>query len=485
MGPPRSRFVAGEGPGRSHATPNAASPARAGPVPGEGERSGHPEPEDLPLVGLRALAIWGAASEADAPPARPDSPRTPPAMGPTGSVPRGRSARFGAGSAAVILSRRRARGRCAAAAAVALAATVHAAHASEPTPFADRVIWGHASGLPTYDSAGDHPLTFGPFGPCSLWADPAATLGPPNTLDDDDTAGVALACTFTPLPMRRVHLAWPAWRYGMQEPTLLGEVFPFAGRGRLNGLTLAPGAQLVVQFDEPVENNPPDDAAPGGPFHWGVDLLVHGNGFFLADGFVTSDTPLDAATLTGDVLAEPLSIAVAQSAAGPWFTADVTADGLFPTQPWAWDADAQALTDAPQSFTKPVNPALTAADFAGLTIAQAVERYAGSAGGAGVDLDRLIDESGMPASLPWIAFVRVRADRGESGEVCAFVDVAPGPPAPVCPADFNGDTSPGDIFDLFDFLAALDGGLDFNADTSPADIFDLFDFLAVLDTPCP
>ncbi len=57
--------------------------------------------------------------------------------------------------------------------------------------------------------------------------------------------------------------------------------------------------------------------------------------------------------------------------------------------------------------------------------------------------------------------------------------------APTCPADFNGDTVPGDIFDLFDFLAALDGGLDFNGDTSPADIFDLFDFLAVLDQGCP
>ncbi len=56
---------------------------------------------------------------------------------------------------------------------------------------------------------------------------------------------------------------------------------------------------------------------------------------------------------------------------------------------------------------------------------------------------------------------------------------------PPCPADFNGDTSAGDIFDLFDFLAALDNGLDFNGDTSPADIFDLFDFLAVLDQGCP
>ncbi len=57
--------------------------------------------------------------------------------------------------------------------------------------------------------------------------------------------------------------------------------------------------------------------------------------------------------------------------------------------------------------------------------------------------------------------------------------------AAVCPADFNLDTVAGDIFDLFDFLAALDEGLDFNGDTVPADIFDLFDFLLILDTPCP
>ncbi len=54
-----------------------------------------------------------------------------------------------------------------------------------------------------------------------------------------------------------------------------------------------------------------------------------------------------------------------------------------------------------------------------------------------------------------------------------------------CPADYNGDTVPGDVFDLFDFLADLDMGLDYNGDTVPGDIFDLFDFLAVLDMPCP
>ncbi len=70
-------------------------------------------------------------------------------------------------------------------------------------------------------------------------------------------------------------------------------------------------------------------------------------------------------------------------------------------------------------------------------------------------------------------------------ETTANTAIAAGAAGATCPADFNGDTTPGDIFDLFDFLAALDGGLDFNGDTSPADIFDLFDFLAVLDAGCP
>ncbi len=55
---------------------------------------------------------------------------------------------------------------------------------------------------------------------------------------------------------------------------------------------------------------------------------------------------------------------------------------------------------------------------------------------------------------------------------------------PSCPADYNGDTVAGDIFDLFDFLAVLDTGVDVDGDTVPSTIFDLFDFLAQLDTPC-
>ncbi len=104
----------------------------------------------------------------------------------------------------------------------------------------------------------------------------------------------------------------------------------------------------------------------------------------------------------------------------------------------------------------------------------------------------LLDLAGNPrlVNVPGVA------DTGLPGPVVTLpgidppiVDIgpyeAPADLVVICPADFNGDTVPGDIFDLFDFLAALDGGLDFNGDTSPADIFDLFDFLSVLDQGCP
>ncbi len=71
--------------------------------------------------------------------------------------------------------------------------------------------------------------------------------------------------------------------------------------------------------------------------------------------------------------------------------------------------------------------------------------------------------------------------QGGDGAVTVLLVESPGE----CAADFNGDGSTGDIFDLFDFLSALEVGLDFNADGTPSDIFDLFEFLAALDAGCP
>lgn len=59
---------------------------------------------------------------------------------------------------------------------------------------------------------------------------------------------------------------------------------------------------------------------------------------------------------------------------------------------------------------------------------------------------------------------------------------------PACLADFNDDGSVGDIFDLFDFLAALDGGeagADVAEPVGTIDLADLLAFLSALDAGCP
>lgn len=87
--------------------------------------------------------------------------------------------------------------------------------------------------------------------------------------------------------------------------------------------------------------------------------------------------------------------------------------------------------------------------------------------------------SGLTLDDAGVYAVRATDLCGEAVSDGATLAVAP------CAADFDGDGTAGTIFDLFDFLAALDGGLDFDGDTAPSTIFDLFDFLAALDAGCP
>ena len=102
------------------------------------------------------------------------------------------------------------------------------------------------------------------------------------------------------------------------------------------------------------------------------------------------------------------------------FDAGPFADGLFPTNAYRWDRAAARWTDEEADFTKPVNPALTPADFAGKTAADALDLYDGSGGGTGFDL--------AAVGLPWIEYVRVEGVTGfAGGEIDAVADVSPVP----------------------------------------------------------
>lgn len=172
--------------------------------------------------------------------------------------------------------------------------------------------------------------------------------------------------------------------------------------------SIGEGGQLVVRFDEPVTDDPHNP--------YGIDLLVFGNAFYtfdFADG-----------TING-LFGEAGTIAVSQDNVA-WFTLPaVTADGEFPTLGYS-DTQFDPATFLNSSgtnsadFTLPVDPTL---DVFGLTEAQANAAYAGSGGGAGVDL--------ASVGLPWIQYVRILGS-ADGIEIDGFADVRAVPEPASC-----------------------------------------------------
>ena len=166
-------------------------------------------------------------------------------------------------------------------------------------------------------------------------------------------------------------------------------------------VSIGAGGQLTVRFDHPVAD---DGANP-----YGIDLLVYGNAFLGID--------FNTGLADGTVFAEPARIAVSQDGV-TWYTATVTADGMFPTLAYQDVTDPFGSDGSiPTRYTQPVDPALGLGDFAGKTTAEIAALYAGGGGGVGVDLAAL--------GLPWIQYVRVFQDAGDAyaSDVDAFAIV--------------------------------------------------------------
>ncbi|MBN8248307.1 MAG: PEP-CTERM sorting domain-containing protein [Verrucomicrobia bacterium] len=104
----------------------------------------------------------------------------------------------------------------------------------------------------------------------------------------------------------------------------------------------------------------------------------------------------------------------------------VSTDGLtfFTLSPeLAPGIDALFPTDGSGDFSRPVDPTLTTAQFAGLTLEGIRAQYGGSAGGAGFDLGWARDASGAPVTLDSIRFIRVEVTGGKA-EIDGFSAVA-------------------------------------------------------------
>lgn len=233
-----------------------------------------------------------------------------------------------------------------------------------------------------------------------------------------------------------------------------GAVTPFQPCFGTNEIvSIGAGGQLTLAFSPPLRDDPRN------PF--GIDFIVFGNSFFTDSSYPSGGV--------GALAADGGTIQV--SADGTtWITVtNVLADGLFPTMgsidtsPYS-QVIGQIATDA----HKPVNPSWTAASLHGKSYGELVDIYAGSAGGAGVDLASI--------GVTEVVAVRVVVPSGlhPNVEIDAISRVFPLP----APADLNGDGVV-NATDLTLLLAAFGTSLR-AADIDQSGMVDGLDLAAVL-----
>jgi hypothetical protein len=166
------------------------------------------------------------------------------------------------------------------------------------------------------------------------------------------------------------------------------------------------GGSLTLQFNSPVLNN------AANPF--GLDFIVFGHaGFDITNNNYSGGGITDGTLFTGGTS----QVRVSVSADGAnFYTLDPTktpiVDGLFPT-------------DGSGNPFLPVNPALTAGDFAGKDLTGIRQLYAGSAGGAGFDLAWALDDNNQSVALASVDYVRLEVLSG-----VAYIDAVSAVPEP-------------------------------------------------------
>jgi len=148
------------------------------------------------------------------------------------------------------------------------------------------------------------------------------------------------------------------------------------------------GGSLTLQFNTPILNN------PNNPF--GVDFIIFGHaGFNITNGDYNGGGITDGSLYTGGTSDVQVSVSADGTmfyTLNPALTPQV--DELFPT-------------DGSGNPFLPVNPALTAADFAGQDLAGIRALYNDSAGGAGFSLAWAIDSNGQSVYLSSVDYVRL------------------------------------------------------------------------------
>lgn len=197
-----------------------------------------------------------------------------------------------------------------------------------------------------------------------------------------------------------VSLVYPAWSPDSNGIPVVATLGYYVSGTKQYG-------QIIVEFDEPIIDD---------PANWhGMDFIVFGNSIFTRTGtdYLTSTTDMETCYID-EVFSEPVGVSVSPDLEQWYSYFSPTADGYWPTNAFAWDRAAHAWGDE-LDWTKPVDPSLTSLDFAGKSVADAIDLYAGSAGGTAFDLA----ESGFAS----IKYIKVTGQGSALGEVDGFARV--------------------------------------------------------------
>lgn len=234
---------------------------------------------------------------------------------------------------------------------------------------------------------------------------PEMALGPPTamTTGDEDNIPEATAVPVVPVyPPFRAHWADPS------DPNNPYPPFPYT-HGEL--VTVGNGGEIVIKFSHAVEDDENN--------LYGIDLIVFGNAGQTTQtaAFWTNGNP-ETFIVAGGVIREPAIVSVSQDGL-TWYeySSGPYADDFGPTAGFQWD-DANDVWGEQLNPTRPLDPNATAADFAGMSVAEMIDAYDGSAGGTGFDIAEF--------GLDWIQYVRISDDpnRTNTSEVDAVADVS-------------------------------------------------------------
>ncbi len=216
---------------------------------------------------------------------------------------------------------------------------------------------------------------------------------------------------------------------GYTDPsTALGEPTRFTGVGVFPSVvsvfnppfmpteivSIGEGGSLVVRFDEPIVDDP--------THRFGVDLLIFSN-FFFVDADYPNGTIGDPPFLFGPNFG---NATVEVSADGVnYYPVYVRDDLLFPTLGYLDTGPFDVVPGlVPSNFLRSMNPAMTVADFAGLTYAEVLALYDGSGGGIPIDIST--------SALAFAHYVRVSVpdDKNNATNLRVQIDAMAAVPEP-------------------------------------------------------